>query len=313
MSLKESAALCSHVVVIGVTLLSPTVSIAKPFNACRTSTNAVYDACTAAAKSDKTLAVGKCDNLAGSGAVKACRAHAAADAKDARGTCADGRKVRVGACRKLGATPYHPTIASANFVATIDNPFFPLVPGTTFVYEGQSPDGLEHDEFAVTHNTRVILGVPCTEVHDTVTTNGVLTEDTLDWFAQDKTGNVWYFGENTHELADGLISTIEGTFMAGVDGAQPGIVMEAHPAVGDFYRQEFDLGNAEDFAEVVGLSAAVTVPFDSFTNCLDTRETTPLEPDLHEHKFYAAGVGNVLETDEDTGARTELIEVKTGQ
>jgi hypothetical protein len=146
-----------------------------------------------------------------------------------------------------------------------------------------------------------------------VTTNGVPTEDTLDWFAQDTSGNVWYFGESTHELADGLISTIDGTFMAGVEGAQPGIVMEAHPAIGDFYRQEFDLGNAEDFAEVVALSASVTVPFGSFTNCLDTRETTPLEPDLHEHKFYAAGVGNVLETDEDTGARTELLQVRTGQ
>ncbi|HJW71001.1 MAG TPA: hypothetical protein VJ829_16750 [Candidatus Binatia bacterium] len=298
---------------IGGILLLPTVSNAKPFDACRTSTNAVYDSCIAAAKSDRAVAVGKCDNLSGLGAVKACRAQAAADAKDARDTCAAGRKVRVGACSKLGATPYQPTINPANFVATIDNPFFPLVPGTTFVYEGQTPDGLEHDEFAVTHTTRVILDVTCTEVHDTVTTNGVLTEDTLDWFAQDKTGNVWYFGENTHELVDGLISTIDGTFMGGVDGAQPGIVMEAHPAIGDFYRQEFDLGNAEDFAEVVGLSASVTVPFGSFTNCLDTRETTPLEPDLHEHKFYAAGVGNVLETDEDTGARTELIEVKTGQ
>ena len=147
----------------------------------------------------------------------------------------------------------------------------------------------------------MILGVTCTEVHDTVTTNGVLTEDTLDWFAQDTTGNVWYFGENTHELADGLISTIDGTFRGGVDGAQPGIVMKAHPAIGDFYRQEFDLGNAEDFAEVVGLSASVTVPFGSFTNCLDTRETTPLEPDLHQHKFYAAGVGDMLETEEERG------------
>ena len=101
--------------------------------------------------------------------------------------------------------------------------------------------------------------------------------------------------------------------MGGVDEAQPGIMMEAHPAIGAFYRQEFDLDNAEDFAEVVGLSAAVTVPYGAFTNCLDTRETTPLEPDLHEHKFYAAGVGNVLQTDEDTGTRTELIEVRTGQ
>ena len=101
--------------------------------------------------------------------------------------------------------------------------------------------------------------------------------------------------------------------MAGVDGAQPGIIMEAHPAIGDFYRQEFDLDNAEDFAEVVGLSDAVIVPYGTFTNCLNTRETTPLEPDLFDHKFYFAGVGNVLATDETTGARTELIQVKTGQ
>jgi len=315
MSWKKRAAFWPRALVIGGIGLLPAVGAAKPLDACRTSTNAVYDSCTAAARSDRVLAVGKCDNLADAGAVQACRAQASADAKDARATCADGRKVRMGACGKLGATAYQPKIAPANFVAKIDNPFFPLVPGTTFVYLSQTPDGLERDEFAVTHNTRVILGVTCTEVHDTVTTNGVLTEDTLDWFAQDTTGNVWYFGENTHELTDGLISTIDGTFRGGIDGAQPGIVMEAHPAIGDFYRQEFDLGNAEDFAEVVGLNATVTVPYGngSFTNCLDTRETTPLEPDLHEHKFYAAGIGNVLETDEDTGARTELIEVKTGQ
>jgi hypothetical protein len=282
-------------------------------DACRMTAAAVLRSCQTGARADHQLALAKCDNQPDGASRRRCGGQAAADAKDALASCRDGRKVRKGACKRLGTTPYHPTIDPANFVATIDNPYFPLVPGTTFIYEGQTPDGLEHDEFAVTHNTRVILGVTCTEVHDTVTTNGVLTEDTLDWFAQDTTGNVWYFGENTHELADGLISTIDGTFMGGVDGAQPGIVMEAHPAIGDFYRQEFDLDNAEDFAEVVGLSASVTVPYGTFTNCLDTRETTPLEPDLHEHKFYAAGVGNVLETNEDTGARTELIEVRTGQ
>jgi hypothetical protein len=291
MASTEKVAFWPHAIVIGGVWLLPAVSAARSFDACRASTTAVYNSCTAAAQSDKALAVGKCDNVGGPGGMKACRQQAASDAKDARDVCAGGRKVRVDACGKLGAMPYHPPIDPAHFVTTVDNPFSPLVPGTTFVYEGQTPDGREHDEFAVTHNTRVILGVTCTEVHDTVTTNGVLTEDTLDWFAQDTTGNVWYFGENTHELTDGLISTIEGSFMAGVDGAQPGIVMKAHPAIGDFYRQEFDLGNAEDFAEVVGLSDSVTVPFGSFTNCLNTRETTPLEPDLHEHKFCAAGSG----------------------
>jgi len=293
--------------------VASTAQVHAVSNPCRMTATAALDSCHMGARADHRLADAKCDNQPDRTSRHMCAKQAAADAKDAVASCFDQHDVRQGACGRLGAAPYHPAIVAANFVATIDNPFFPIVPGTTFIYEGQMPDGLEHDEFAVTHNTRVIDGVTCTEVHDTVTTNGVLTEDTLDWFAQDTAGNVWYFGENTHELVDGLISTIDGTFMAGVDGAQPGIVMEAHPAIGDFYRQEFDLDNAEDFAEVVGLTASVTVPYGSFTNCLDTRETTPLEPDLHEHKFYAAGVGDVLETDEDTGARTELIQIKTGQ
>jgi hypothetical protein len=282
-------------------------------DACRTTAATMRRSCKTAARTDASLGRAKCTNENDVPSRRACTKQVSIDTRDALATCADEHAVRLGACRKLGRMPYHPTIDPAHFVATIDNTLFPLVPGTTLVYEGHTPDGLEHDEFAVTHNTRVILGVTCTEVHDTVTTNGLLTEDTLDWFAQDTTGNVWYFGEATHELTDGLITTIDGTFMGGVDGAQPGIVMEAHPEIGDFYRQEFDLGNAEDFAEVVGLSDSVTVPFGSFANCLNTRETTPLEPDLHEHKFYAAGIGNVLETDEDTGARTELVQVKTGQ
>ena len=214
-------------------------------------------------------------------------------------------------CDKLGPAPYDPVIDPANFVAKIDNPFFPLVPGTTFIYEGQTSEGLMRDEFAVTHNTRVIDGVTCVEVHDSVFTDGELTEDTLDWFAQDKDGNVWYFGENTAELEDGLISTIDGTFMAGVDGDKPGIVMKAHPAVGDFYRQEFSLGNAEDEAETLGLNASVTVPYGSFQHCLRSEETTPLEPDALEDKFYASGVGNVLTVDEDTGERCELVQIIT--
>ena len=293
--------------------MSASAAAAPSSNACKATASDVFDSCARGVKSDRSLALAKCDNQPDAATRKACNKQAHADAKDALATCGDARDVRQAACVKLGATPYHPAIDPTNFVATIDHPFFPLVPGTTFVYESHTPDGLEHDEFAVTRNTRVILGVTCTEVHDTVTTNGVLTEDTLDWFAQDMAGNVWYFGENTHELTDGLISTIDGTFMGGIDSAEPGIIMEAHPAVGDFYRQEFDLDNAEDFAEVIGLSDTVTVPDGTFTNCLNTRETTPLEPDLHEHKFYASGVGTVLETDEDTGVRTELIQVKTGQ
>jgi hypothetical protein len=280
-------------------------------NACQQTATGVLAGCRSSAQSDYQIALGKCVNVSDQAARKACQKQAAADLDDALQTCKGGFGVREETCDKLGPAPYDPVIDPANFVAKIDNPFFPLVPGTTFIYEGQTSEGLMRDVFAVTHNTRVIDGVTCVEVHDSVFTDGELTEDTLDWFAQDKDGNVWYFGENTAELEDGLISTIDGTFMAGVDGDKPGIVMKAHPAVGDFYRQEFSLANAEDEAETIGLNASVTVPYGSFQHCLRSEETTPLEPDALEDKFYASGVGNVLTVDEETGERDELIQIIT--
>jgi len=280
-------------------------------NACQQTATDVLAACRTSAQSDYQIALGKCVNVSDQGARKACQKQAAADLDDALQTCKGGFGVREETCDKLGPAPYDPVIDPANFVAKIDNPFFPLVPGTTFIYKGQTSEGLMRDEFAVTHNTRVIDGVTCVEVHDSVFTDGELTEDTLDWFAQDKDGNVWYFGENTAEFEDGLISTIDGTFMAGVDGDKPGIVMKAQPAVGDFYRQEFSLANAEDEAETVGLNASVTVPYGSFQHCLRSEETTPLEPEALEAKFYASGIGNVLTVDEETGERCELVQIIT--
>ncbi|HYR95705.1 MAG TPA: hypothetical protein VEM57_03170 [Candidatus Binatus sp.] len=278
-------------------------------NICQLTTRQAIESCKLSARSDKAVAVGKCANGADPAARKTCLQQASADTKDALKTCTDERGVRETSCMKLGPAAYHAAIDPANFVAAIDNPYFPLKPGTRFVYEGQTPQGLEHVEFFVTHNTKVILGVTCVEVHDTVQTAGQLTEDTLDWFAQDKDGNVWYFGEHTMELEGGLATTLAGTFVAGVAGAQPGIIMEAHPAIGDFYRQEFDLRNAEDFAEVVSLKESVTAGGVAYTNCLKTKETTPLEPDLLENKFYAANVGNIMTLDATTGQRSELISV----
>jgi hypothetical protein len=278
----------------------------------------MLESCQGGAESDFSLAIAKCDNLSNASKRNKCEGRTLADKKDALQTCNDEFDVRQTACQKLGPDPYDPVIKPANFPnsTTINDPLFPLTPGTTYIYEGQTSQGLEHDEFAVTHNTRVILGITCVEVHDSVKTNGELTEDTLDWFAQDKDGNVWYFGENTHELVDGLITTIDGTFTAGENRAKPGIIQEARPAIGDFYRQEFDLGNAEDFAEVISLTDSVTVPFGTFNNCQKTEETTPLEPDLLENKFNcpASGKfpgGNVLTVDEHTGERVELIQITT--
>jgi len=284
--------------------------VANQTNFCDRTAQAALTSCRRAAESDYWVAWGKCDNLFDPDARASCRNQASADLDDALQTCADQNDVRLAACDRFGPAPYDPVIDPSNFVAQVDNPYFPLTPGTTFISEGQTQQGFEHDEFAVTRRTRVILGVRCVEVHDTVTTDGQLTEDTLDWFAQDRNGNVWYFGENTHELENGLITTIEGTFMAGVNGDKPGIIMKAHPNIGDFYRQEFSLNNAEDFAETRSLTQTVHVPTGTFHNCLKSKETTPLEPDLLEYKYYAPGVGNVLTVDARTGDRSELVRIR---
>jgi len=158
---------------------------------------------------------------------------------------------------------------------------------------------------------KIINGVTCVQVHDSVYTDGEHTEDTLDFFAQDREGNVWYFGENTAELENGLVATIEGSFLSGLNNDKAGIIMKAHPAPGDFYRQEFSLGNAEDYAETLNLNSRVVVPYGRFNNCLKSQETTPLEPDALEDKYYAPGVGNVLTVDLVTGERDELISITT--
>ena len=179
-----------------------------------------------------------------------------------------------------------------DFSTVINNPFFPLVPNTTYVYVGTKDGSATRDEFAVTRRTKMILGVTCREVRDRGYVEGVLAEDTLDWFAQDTDGNVWYFGEDTKELdASGNVISTEGSWQAGVNGALPGIVMEANPHVGDTYQQEFAAPVAEDMATVLALNKTVNVPFGSFSNCLETEEFSPLEPGAIEHKFYARGVG----------------------
>ena len=307
--LLPSAKLAAGVTILLFTLVNGHAA-PQATEACRQTAGDVLASCRAGADSDYQLALGKCENLADPAQRAACQSQASADRQDARQTCQAQNDARLAACQQLGGAPYDPVIDPSNFVSQIDNPYFPLTPGTTFIYEGQTVDGFEHDEFAVTHNTRVILGVTCIEVHDTVTLDGELSEDTLDWFAQDTEGNVWYFGENTHELEDGLITTIDGTFMAGVNGDKPGIVMKAHPAIGDFYRQEFSLNNAEDFADTLSLTETVTVPVGTFHNCLKSQETTPLETDLLEDKFYAPGVGNVLTVDATTGDREELVQIR---
>jgi hypothetical protein len=202
------------------------------------------------------------------------------------------------------ASPAGPVWADANqhfpgasdFVDHINNPFFPLVPGTTFVYAGTKDGQPESDRFYVSHLTKTILGVRTTVIIDRGFINGRLEELTHDYFAQDRQGNVWYFGEDTKELdATGKVISTEGTWRAGRNNAQPGIVMEAHPEVGDTYHQELARGVAEDMATVLTRDASLTVPAGAYHQVLETREFSPLEPAVVEHKFYARGIGDILE------------------
>jgi hypothetical protein len=191
--------------------------------------------------------------------------------------------------------PYAPTIDAANFVAAVDNPYFPLVPGTRWVMKGEGESAGEVTITEVTREPKTILGVVCTVVRDEVDADGELQELTFDWYAQDKAGNVWYFGEDTAEYKNGRVSSRTGAWEAGVNGAQPGIIMPADPVVGVTYRQEFLAGEAEDMAKAVELGASAETPAGSYSDVLVTEDWTPLEPDVVERKFYAPGVGLVME------------------
>ena len=193
------------------------------------------------------------------------------------------------------AEPYEPTIDPAAFTATVDNPYFPLPPGARWVMEGSGESEGEVTTTMVTDETKTVVGVVCTVVRDEVTADGELQELTFDWYAQDADGNVWYFGEDTAEYKDGEVSSREGSWEAGVDGAQPGIIMPAGPVADLTYRQEFYAGQAEDQATVVDLGATADTPAGSYTDVLVTEDWTPLEPDIAERKYYAPGVGLVLE------------------
>ena len=202
-----------------------------------------------------------------------------------------------------------PSLDPNNFVTKVTNPYFPLKPGTRYIYEAQTEDGLETIEVFVTHETREVMGVATTVVRDTVTIEGELIEDTFDWFAQDKVGNVWYFGEVAKNYEDGEFKDTSGSWEAGVNGAIPGIIMLANPQVNDLYRQEFYKDEAEDMAQVVNLGDIQTVPYGTFDDLLVTLDWNPLESDAQEHKYYAKGVGPVLETSLDGTERVELVEI----
>ena len=204
----------------------------------------------------------------------------------------------------VAAEPYRPAIDPANFTHVVTNPFVALTPGTTAIYQEKDLRETRECKVEVLRTTRNVLGVKCVVVKEIVTLDGVLLEETYDWFAQDRQGAVWYFGEQTQEFKiGGRVSTF-GSWEAGVRGAQPGILMPAQPKVGDRFRQEYLANEAEDIGQIVALGETVAVPFGSFQRCVRTREWSMLESGTTK-KWYAHGVGFVRS--ESTGGEVSVL------
>jgi hypothetical protein len=198
--------------------------------------------------------------------------------------------------RPLPSSPGDAVIRPGDFTATVDNPWFPLAPGTTLTYKGTKDGKPTTEKMVVTGAITTIDGVPCATVHDDLYEAGRLEERTTDWYTQDRQSNVWYFGEATAELdAKGRVTSTEGSWQAGKGGARPGIFMPARPAVGQSFRQEYLKGHAEDHFQVLRLGAPVHVPAVSSDQALLTKEWTPVEPGVIDHKYYVRGIGTVLE------------------
>lgn len=298
---------------------------------CSSTTASAFDACENAVRDDLNTALGICTNISDEVARGQCIDDAKSARHDATQSCKDQRAARRDLCNKLGEARYEPSFDPNNFDAdfkqlTHPNPLFPIAIGNQWVYHS----GTEVDTLELASSTKLISGVTCIVAHDVVTTDGDLTEDTNDWFAQAKSGDVFYCGEEAkqYESFDGddprvpeLVGN-EGSFKAGREGAQTGILFLAAPTVGALYRQEFDLGNAEDVGEVLSTTYKFgqSAELDQFVpqaladllcanaNCVVTRDFSPLEPDSVEHKFYVAGIGDFLEIDLGTGAVTQLVD-----
>jgi hypothetical protein len=208
---------------------------------------------------------------------------------------------------------YNPQIKAADFVPRITNPLMPWRRGTVFRAAGVAEDGKERqtDVQVVLRRTRRILGIRATVVRDTGYTAGTPEERTYDWYAQDKAGNVWYLGEDSRDYRNGRWVRSGGSWRAGVHGAKPGIIMLAHPEAGVSYRQEYYPGHAMDTATVLGPDGTVRLPFKKVKHALKTRETSTLEPDVVEEKYYAPGLGEIKSVEVKGGKEaTHLVSVR---
>jgi hypothetical protein len=326
--MKQPVPFQTATIVLGGCLVFAPAPRAAAQRICTSTAEAAFNACGFEIRDDRWIAEGKCQNLANEKEREGCIGTARAEFEEGKEECEEQLEAREDACELLGERRYDPNFVPANFVdpaaigrTVAPNPFFPLRVGTRWVYR----EGRETVTVTVTDKTKLIDGVNCRVVTDVVEVNGVPTEVTDDWFAQDVQGNVWYCGEVSREFetfsgdapAEPELVELEGSWKAGRDFDQPGIIMLGAPSVGSVYREEVSLGNAEDMAEVISLSGSESVPAASCGGrCVVTRNFTPLEPGGEEEKYYAPDVGLILEVqiDEDEGAtsRVELISFTRG-
>jgi hypothetical protein len=306
---------------------------------CSTITTAALGECRNAAQGDLDAGIGICQNVSDKTQQKTCISDAKSAFKDAVDSCKAQRAARKDVCKSLGEAPYEPGFAPADFDTNFNtpphlNPLFPVAIGDEWTYHSMiDPNTTEVDHVVIRDATKSIDGgsgaVTCVVAHDVVTDNDVLSEVTEDWFGQAKNGDVYYCGEQAKQYQSFTGDTppepelvgVEGSFKAGVNGALPGILMLATPTVGKLYRQEFSLGEAEDLGQVLSTTykfgqssdldahvpQALAEKLCSNSDCLVTRDFSPLEPDAIERKYYAPGIGDFLEIDLSTGTVTQLV------
>jgi hypothetical protein len=210
-----------------------------------------------------------------------------------------------------GSEPVH--LDPSEFTNEIDNPYWPMTPGSKWVYRGTEGGEPVRIEVTVTNRKKVVTGIQARVVLDQVKdSDGNLIESTFDWYGQDSAGTIWYLGEDTTEYENGEVVSTSGSWENGIDGAYAGVIMPANPRVGLAYRQEYHKGDAEDAGKIISLDETTVVPAGRYQKTLETEDTTPLEPNVVEHKYYVRGIGPVLKTAASGGGREELVSFSRG-
>jgi hypothetical protein len=310
-------------------LIAAALPVQSADQVCSATADTMYRACESEVRDDFLVAQAICGNLTEADEREECLDEVTEASAEGAQLCRDQLTARRATCDALGENAYDPQFEPSLFLANFNQPsrvnrYFPLKVGHRWEYQG----GSEKVKVQVLNSTKLIEGVRCVVVRDTVTHKGKLMEDTFDWFAQARNGGVWYCGEEVKDYETNAgdrpalpeLVSINGSFKVGRDGAKPGIIFPPAPFPGQVYREEFSLGNAEDIAEVLTTSYAYGraqeldrhVPWNLASrlcagDCIVTNNYSPIEPGVSERKYYAPGIGLFLTLHPDTGERSQLV------